>query len=60
MSINNLIYIIIIIITITIFKNNELFQGPCLQHCYNKYSLILLIGIFLFGYYVCKNKLIDL
>ena len=59
MTINNNIRIIgMIIIIFYVLKNVKYIQGPCLHHCYKKYNILLLICIFLIGYYVCKYKLV--
>ena len=61
MTTNNNYFIIILIIIYILYNylQNMEFNGPCLQHCYKKYNIFLLIGIFLIGYYVCKKRLID-
>ena len=58
MTIYNLIVIIIIISYFINYYQN--YQGPCLSHCYKKYNIIILIGVFLLGYYLCYKKLIIL
>jgi hypothetical protein len=47
----------IIAIGFILISNMNQINGPCLEHCYKKYNIFIIVFAFLFGYFMNGKKL---